>query len=1143
MKSPLIQRGAPCRFTIACVLGALALFAGGGRATTPTLIPVQNPGFEDPVLAPGSYTNATPAGWQEGTPNGPNSFTEHIPGFSMAGNNHEGIASGGTLWQDLDSPLTPNTQYSLIIGIGHRDAVSTRAGNQSVFKLQLSSGFTLASRTVDATAIPQGTFRTFQVNYVTGASPPAGTLRIQLQVNTADRAHFDEVQLVGVPTLESRSGAAGLLYLDFDGETVTDPHWNAAQTFTVAPSGMSAEQVRKAFEVVKEDFLPFNINVTTRRELYDARSTAPYRRMRCIITPTFQWYADSGGGDPSRGLSYIDSFRTAGSVYSATVPAFVFIRDLAAGVIREDALELGGEASHELGHTLGLHHDTSGGIGYFPGNGGQEGPLSLFRGLDAHLNVWGSIMGAVDGNFITQWCKGDYFNYASAQPNPDDVGVIAGTGVSGNGLGYAADDIGDTPAAAKNIPLTGSTYSGGGFIGRTVEGGTDDDVFKLVLPAPGVISLLVRPAEPVTLADPVQAQFLNLGVANLYLEAELLSSGGGLIENLAPGAATPVNASDPDNPSSLQSTEFLRKRTTRVLAAGTYYLRISPLEFGYPFLPPYDRPGGGKTTHPGFTNYGSMGAYSISGSVVWTVPQVTSPLVAAGVATQAFAPYQASATAGPVAWTASGLPNGLTINGSTGIISGTPAVSGSFHVVLRASTAMAYGEATLVLTITAPAPPAVLGPFTDTTEQGQAYSNQITASGGPTTYSITGNAIPGLSVNATTGAIAGTPFTVGTQSMALTVSNQWGSGSHTFILTVRPAPATALDTTTLVFTRPDSKKWFGQNAVSSDGTDAMQSPALNHGESSSIETTVTGPGTISYYWRADTEPGDTLTFRSGVSLLDTVSGSTAWLPRSQTIPAGLQTLRWTFARNAGGSGGSDTVWLDRVTWSPPSGAPVFTSPASVTWTAGAGLSFDITATNNPTSYSLTGTVPPGMFYSPTMHFIVGVPGRSGTWPVTLTATNAAGTGMQEFTMTVESSYTGWARANGLGAGSELGDQDRDGITNLAELAFALNPFVRNPGFQPLSFDPVTRRMRASFQRQYQIAPDLLYEVQVSSNLLQWTAIAGSGSAGMQNLGGALSVAESNAPGNPSVTDVVVVDGTPVNAGPTRRWMRVRISQW
>ncbi|HRE06548.1 MAG TPA: hypothetical protein PKX00_13125, partial [Opitutaceae bacterium] len=66
------------------------------------------------------------------------------------------------------------------------------------------------------------------------------------------------------PSLSSRPDAVAVIYLDFDGEVVTDPAWNNGVTINAAASPLTEAEMTEVWNRVKEDYAPFNIDVTTR---------------------------------------------------------------------------------------------------------------------------------------------------------------------------------------------------------------------------------------------------------------------------------------------------------------------------------------------------------------------------------------------------------------------------------------------------------------------------------------------------------------------------------------------------------------------------------------------------------------------------------------------------------------------------------------------------------------------------------------------------------------------------------------------------------------------------------------------------------------------------------------------------------------
>jgi hypothetical protein len=176
-----------------------------------------------------------------------------------------------------------------------------------------------------------------------------------------------------------------------------------------------------------------------------------------------------------------------------------------------------------------------------------------------------------------------------------------------------------------------------------------------------------------------------------------------------------------------------------------------------------------------------------------TVANPGSQSAQAGTATSLQISATDSASGQTLTYSATGLPTGLSISSSTGLISGTPTTAGSFTATVTATdTTDASGSASFswavnnaggsgtIVTVTSP------GSQTGTV--GTAVSLQISAadsaSGQTLTYGAKG--LPaGLSINSSTGLISGTPTTAATYSVTVTATDtNNSSGSASFTWTV-----------------------------------------------------------------------------------------------------------------------------------------------------------------------------------------------------------------------------------------------------------------------------------------------------------------------------------------------------------------------
>lgn len=132
----------------------------------------------------------------------------------------------------------------------------------------------------------------------------------------------------------------------------------------------------------------------------------------------------------------------------------------------------------------------------------------------------------------------------------------------------------------------------------------------------------------------------------------------------------------------------------------------------------------------------------------------------------------------PYSWSifAGALPTGLSINGSTGDITGTPTVPGTYNFTVRVTDAQLSREDSVQQIIVA-AFPALSGTATDASN-GVAYSFTYTRTGGhlPLAYDISAGALPtGLSINAATGAITGTPSADGVFNFTVRLTDDEGN--------------------------------------------------------------------------------------------------------------------------------------------------------------------------------------------------------------------------------------------------------------------------------------------------------------------------------------------------------------------------------
>lgn len=403
--------------------------------------------------------------------------------------------------------------------------------------------------------------------YFAEVSRHSGTLStvaydLSLSHSTLDSAPstyqaFDANQVF---SLSSNADADHTIYLDFNGHWTLDTQWNELldDPFIVTSAydtdGDSAtfstselEDIWEIWQRVSEDFIPFDVNVTTALpssdQLQRSGSSDTEWGVRVSVGGDGYWLDDAGGG-----VALLNSFNS-----DTDTPTFVFSENLGSARTVAEAV------SHEVGHTLGLYHD------------GYQDSQTFLEYYDGYPNLWGlppawaPIMGNSYSSGLSQWDSGEYFgaiNIAGGEivsGRQGDLDVITGQ----NGFGYRADDHSDFIEKSTAIDVDDDLTTYG-----IIEKNDDVDWFSLSLKT-GELSLFIDPFEQ---------------GANLDILASVYDDEGNHIVT--------------DNNQTSLGAGF-----TGTIEGGQYYLSVTGTGQGNPLF-------------GGYSDYGSLGQYSIEVSVV-----------------------------------------------------------------------------------------------------------------------------------------------------------------------------------------------------------------------------------------------------------------------------------------------------------------------------------------------------------------------------------------------------------------------------------------------------------------------------------------------------------------------------------------------
>jgi choice-of-anchor A domain-containing protein len=287
------------------------------------------------------------------------------------------------------------------------------------------------------------------------------------------------------------------------------------------------------------------------------------------------------------------------------------------------------------------------------------------------------------------------------------------------------------------------------------------------------------------------------------------------------------------------------------------------------------------------------------------------------------------------------LPAGLTLNASTGAVTGTPTAAGSFTIkVVDANGVSATGTCGITII----AGPTLSCSSVTSGEVGVAFnSGAMTVTGGtsPYTFSVVGTLPAGLTLNTTTGAVTGTPTAAGSFTIKVVDANGV-SATGTCAITIIAGPTLSCSSVT-----------SGEVGV------AFNSGAM----------TVTG-GTSPYTFSV------VGTLPAGLTL-NTTTGAVTGTPTT----AGSFTIKVVDANGVSATG---TCAITIIAGPTLSCSSVTSGEVGVAFNSGA---MTVTGGTSPYTFSVVGTLPAGLTLNTTTGAVTGTPTTAGSFTIKVVDAN------------------------------------------------------------------------------------------------------------------------------------------------------------
>ena len=370
-------------------------------------------------------------------------------------------------------------------------------------------------------------------------------------------------------TLHSRPGAARTIFLDFDGATVSGTAWNTSKRGPITDGAVTG------FDLDLDPATFSSTELSQAQEVWRqvSESYSPFDVDVTTQDPGVDALTRSSTTDQTFGMRVLitsqASVRTQACGTCLGV-AYVGTYDNVdpTGTYQPAWVFAYSKSFNPMIIAQAATHETGHTLGLTHDG---TATASYYPGTAA----WGPVMGSSMSRAVTQFSKGEY---AGANNLQDDLAVI-----QTNGLPLRADDHGSSTAAADQLGKQ-PAYTATGVIGTRA----DTDVFAVTLPCTTTLS----------------AGATGIGAQTaLDLSLKVVNANGAVVASSSP--ASTYSGAPP-------RSAGMDAAVTLTGATGTYYLVV-------------DGVGNGSPSGPGWSDYGSLGQYTLTASGCATDSPTTPP--------------------------------------------------------------------------------------------------------------------------------------------------------------------------------------------------------------------------------------------------------------------------------------------------------------------------------------------------------------------------------------------------------------------------------------------------------------------------------------------------------------------------------------